>query len=227
MGQAVGNVLPLAVAIAVFPVPIIAAVLVLGSERGTAKGLTFVLAWSMGLAAIGAIALLLAGAADATDAGKPATWVNVLQLGLGLLLLVLAAKQWRGRPAADEEPRVPGWMRTIGDFTVAKSAGAGFFLTALNPKNVLLTVAAAAEIAEVEIPADQQVVVMVVFVLLASAGVLTPLLLAVALGDRSRQLLDRLRGWMARHNAAIMAVLFLLIGAKLIGDAVSGFSGRG
>jgi threonine/homoserine/homoserine lactone efflux protein len=225
MGQAVGNVLPLAVAIAVFPVPIIAAVLVLGSERGTAKGLTFVLAWSMGLAAIGAIALLLAGAADATDAGKPATWVNVLLLGLGLLLLVLAAKQWRGRPAADEEPPVPGWMRTIGDFTVLKSAGAGFFLTALNPKNVLLTVAAAAEIAEVGLPADQQAVVMVVFVVLASAGVLTPLLLAVALGDRSRQLLDRLRGWMARHNAAIMAVLFLLIGAKLIGDAITGFSG--
>jgi hypothetical protein len=30
---------------------------------------------------------------------------------------------------------------------------------------------------------------------------------------------------MARYNAAIMTVLFLLIGAKLIGDAISGFSG--
>jgi hypothetical protein len=29
---------------------------------------------------------------------------------------------------------------------------------------------------------------------------------------------------MARHNAAIMAVLLLVIGVKLIGDAVSGFS---
>ena len=37
-------------------------------------------------------------------------------------------------------------------------------------------------------------------------------------------LLDGLRGWMARHNAAIMAVLFLLIGAKLVGDAISGLS---
>ena len=37
-------------------------------------------------------------------------------------------------------------------------------------------------------------------------------------------MLDALEGWMARHNAVIMAVLFLLIGAKLIGDAVSGFS---
>jgi threonine/homoserine/homoserine lactone efflux protein len=115
-------------------------------------------------------------------------------------------------------------MRKMDDFTAAKAAGAGFALTALNPKNVLLTVAAAAEIAEVGISAGQEVAVMAVFVLVASAGVLTPLVLAVALGERSRALLDGLRGRMARHNAAIMSVLFLLIGAKLIGDAVSGFS---
>jgi len=36
--------------------------------------------------------------------------------------------------------------------------------------------------------------------------------------------LDDLKAWMGAHNAAIMAVLLLVIGAKLIGDAVSGFS---
>ena len=60
-------------------------------------------------------------------------------------------------------------------------------------------------------------------VLVASAGVLTPLLLSLVLGDRSRDLLDSLRRWMARHNAVIMAVLLLLIGAKLIGDAIASF----
>jgi threonine/homoserine/homoserine lactone efflux protein len=225
VGQAVGTVLPLAVAVAVFPVPVIAAVLVLGSDRGTAKGLAFVAAWCAGLAAVGAIALVLAGVADASEAGEPATWVDLLLLGLGLLLVALAVKQWRGRPSAGEETPVPGWMRTIGDFTIAKAGGAGFALSALNPKNVLLTVAAAAEIAEVGLPASQQVAVLLGFVLLASAGVLTPLLLSLALGDRSSEPLNRLRAWMARYNAVIMAVLFLLIGAKLIGDAVSGFSG--
>jgi threonine/homoserine/homoserine lactone efflux protein len=224
MGQALGNVLPLAAAIAIFPVPIIAVVLIIGSDRGRAKGLAFVLAWCAGLGAVGAIVLLLGGVFDGSDAGKPATWVNVLLLALGLLLLVASVKQWRGRPGAGEETATPAWMRTIGDFTMAKAAGAGFALTALNPKNVLLAAAAAAEIAEVGLPASQQVGVLVAFVLIASAGVLTPLVLSVALGDRSRELLDALEGWMARHNAVIMAVLFLLIGAKLIGDAVSGFS---
>lgn len=224
MGQALGDVLPLAVAVAIFPVPIIAMVLVLGSGRGRAKGLAFAVAWVIGLAAVGAIVLLLAATADASDSGKPATWVDVVVLALGLLLLALAVKQWRGRPRSGEEAPVPGWMRTVDDFTVAKAGAAGFALSALNPKNVLLTAAAAAEIAELGLPAGRQAVALVGFVLVASCGVVTPLVLSVTLGDRSRVLLEGVRGWMARNNPVIMAVLFLLIGAKLVGDAIAGFS---
>ena len=120
---------------------------------------------------------------------------------------------------------MPGWMRAIDTFTTAKAAGAGFALSALNPKNALLTVAAAAEIADVGLPAGQQLTVLLGFVIVASAGVLTPVLISLALGDRSDGLLGELRSRLARHNSVIMAVLFVLIGAKLIGDAVTGFSG--
>ena len=217
--------LPLAVAVAIFPVPIIAVVLILGTPHGKGKGLAFVLAWLVGLGAVGALVLLFAGALNASESGEPATWVNVVLLALGVLLLVLAAKQWRGRPRMGEETPVPGWMRAIDEFTIAKAAGAGFALSGLNPKNVLLTTAAAVEIAERGLRTGDQAAVLVGFVLIASVGVLSPLVLTLALGDRSRGLLEGLRSWMARYNAVIMGVLFLLIGAKLIGDAISGFSG--
>ena len=45
-----------------------------------------------------------------------------------------------------------------------------------------------------------------------------------ALGDRSGPILDRLKEWMAHNNAVIMAVICLIIGVKLIGDAIAGFS---
>ena len=81
-------------------------------------------------------------------------------------------------------------MRTMDDFTLVKAAGAGFALTALNPKNEMLTAAAAAEIVAVGLPTGQEVAVLVVFVVLASVGVITPLVVSLALGERSRELLD-------------------------------------
>jgi threonine/homoserine/homoserine lactone efflux protein len=224
LGEAIGETLPLAIAIAIFPVPIIASVLIVGSDCGRTKALAFVVAWAGGLAVVGAVVLLVAGVSDASDEGEPGTWVSVVLLLLGLFLFAAAVKQWRGRPNADEETTTPAWMRALANFTALKAAGAGFALSALNPKNLLLTVAAAAEIAELGLPASHELVALVVFVIIASAGVLTPLALSVALGERSRGLLEGLRAWMARYNAAIMAVLCVVIGAKLIGDAVTGLS---
>ena len=62
------------------------------------------------------------------------------------------------------------------------------------------------------------------FILIASIGVAAPVVITFAMGARSRDLLDRLKTWMSYNNAVIMAVLLLVIGAKLIGDAISGFS---
>jgi len=225
MSQALRYALPMAVAIAVFPIPIIAAVLMVGSDRGRVKGLAFVLAWCAGLAFVGALTLALADGADASDDGAPSTWAAVLLLVLGVLLLAAAIKQWRGRPRAGEETPTPGWMLTIDDFTTVRAGGAGLALSALNPKNVLLVVAAAVEIAGVGLPASQEITALLVFVAVASIGVLFPLALTVVLRDRSRQLLERVRVWMARHNAVIMAVLLVVIGAKLIADAVAALSG--
>jgi Sap, sulfolipid-1-addressing protein len=64
-----------------------------------------------------------------------------------------------------------------------------------------------------------------VFVAVASVGVATPVVIYFALGERSAKLLGELKGWMAANNAAIMAVLLLVIGTKLIGDGIGALSG--
>jgi hypothetical protein len=58
----------------------------------------------------------------------------------------------------------------------------------------------------------------------ATIGVGTPVAIYFALGDRSRDLLDGLKWWKAENNAVIMAVLLLVIGVELIGQAITGFS---
>jgi hypothetical protein len=79
-------------------------------------------------------------------------------------------------------------------------------------------------IAQTGIPAGEQAASLAVFALVASLGVGAPVVIFFALGERSRALLDRLESWLAQHNGAIMSVLLVVIGVKLIGDAISGFS---
>ena len=62
------------------------------------------------------------------------------------------------------------------------------------------------------------------FALIGTVGVAAPVVIYFALAERAGPVLDRLKSWMAQHNAVIMAVLCLIIGVKLIGDAIAGFS---
>ena len=225
MNEAIGNVIALAVAVAVSPPPVIAMVLLLGTQRSRTSGGAFLLAWLAGLAAVGAIVLLVSAGAGATaeSGDDPATWVSVLLVLLGLALIAYAAKQWRGRPRAGETVEPPKWMVAIDAFTPRKALAAGALLAAGNPKNLLLTVAAAAEIAETGLGGGEEAIAMAVFAAVGSFGVAAPFALRVMLGDRSRGPLDDLRSWMAANNAGIMAAVALVIGANVLGDGIAGF----
>ena len=178
----------------------------------------------LGLAVVGVIVLAIAEPAGPTSNGQPATWVNVLKLVLGLLLLLLAVKRWRGRPHGDAESATPKWMTTIEGFGPGKALLAGAVLAGASPKNALLAIAAAATIASIGIGAGEEAVAYLVFALIGTAGVATPVVIFFALRERAGTLLDGLKRWMLRNNAVIMAVLLLVIGAKLVGEAISGFS---
>jgi threonine/homoserine/homoserine lactone efflux protein len=222
MGDAIGQVLSLGVGVALSPVPIIAVVLMLGTRRARSNGPAFVLGWVAGLAVVGAIVLLAAGGADASEDGEPATWVDVVKIVLGALLLLVALRQWRGRPRAGEEAKMPGWMRTIDRFTPGRSLGVAAALSGINPKNFLLTVGAGAAISQTGAGTGAQIAALAVFIAIGTLGPGVPVAIYFALGERATRILDDLKAWMTAHNAAIMAVLCLVIGAKLIGDGISG-----
>ena len=71
------------------------------------------------------------------SAGRSAS--SVTKLVLGLLLLLVAVRQWRSRPHGDEPAALPSWMSAIDRVTPAKAAGLGVLLSAVNPKNLLLS----------------------------------------------------------------------------------------
>jgi hypothetical protein len=224
MGQAIGGSLPLAVGIALSPIPIIAVVLMLTSNRAKVNGLAFVLGWLLGLGIVGAIFLALAGTGQASKSGAPATWVSWVKIGLGILLLLIAVRQFRGRPHGGEEPQMPKWMATIDKTSPVGALGLAAALSGANPKNLLLAAGGAAAIAETGISGVQQAIAYVVFAVIGTLGVGIPVGIYVVLGVRSQELLARLKDWMTQHNAVIMTVLCVIIAAKLIGDGISGLA---
>jgi hypothetical protein len=130
----------------------------LGTQRARSTGPAFALGWLAGLTVVGAVVLVIASGSEPSSSGEPATWVGVLKLVLGLLFLLLAGKQWRGRPQPGQDAE------------------------------------------------------------------LAPLGIYFALGTEAKRILDDLKAWMGAHNAAIITVLLLVLGAKLTGDGIGGLS---
>ena len=221
MGQAIGGSLPLALGIAISPVAIISVVLMLTTARAKVNGPAFVLGWLLGLGVIGTIVLAIAGPSKASSSGGPATWVSWLKIVLGVLLLLVAIRQFRGRPHGQEQAPMPKWMGAIDNFKPPAALGTGALLAGANPKNLLLAIGGAAAIAQTGIGASQQAIAYLVFAVIGTLGVGAPVVVYFAMGKRSQQVLGSLKDWMAQHNAVIMSVLCLILGAKLIGDAIS------
>jgi len=224
MGQAIGGSLPLAVGIALSPLPVIAVVLMLTSRRARVNGPAFVLGWLIGLGIVGAIVLAVAGAGGASRSGNPAAWVSWVKIVLGGLLLLVAAHQFRGRPHGDDEPQMPKWMARIDTISPIAALGLAALLSGGNPKNLLLAISGAGAIAQTGIPGSQQAIAYLVFALVGTLGVGIPVGIYLAMGARSDKLLARLKDWLSAHNTVIMSVLCLVIAAKLIGDGISGLT---
>ncbi|HEY1689000.1 MAG TPA: GAP family protein [Solirubrobacteraceae bacterium] len=225
MGEAIGQVLTLGIGVALSPLPIIAVVLMLGTPRARSNSLAFLCGWLLGLAVVGALVLVISGSADASSKGAPATWVDVLKLVLGALLLGFALRTWHRRPTGEgDEAALPGWMQAIDSFTAPRALGLAALLSGVNPKNLMMTLGAATAIAQTGIGAGGQAGALAVFIAIGTLGPGLPVVLYFALGERAEQLLSSLKGWMAANNTTIMAVLCLLIATKLLGDGISGLS---
>lgn len=224
IGAAIGGSLPFALGVAVSPIPIIAVVLLLTTRRAAVNGTVFIAGWLTGLAVLGAIALSIAGPADASSSGAPATWVSWLKVALGAALILVAALQFRGRPGKGDRVELPKWLARVDDIKPLPAAGLGL-LAGLNPKNLLLAAGAAAEIAQTGISGAEQAIAYAVFALVGTLGVGTPVGIYLAMGARSEKPLSELKDWMAQNNTVIMAIICLIIGVKLIGDAITGLTG--
>ncbi|PRA83071.1 GAP family protein [Microbacterium sp. MYb66] len=223
MGTVIGDVLPLALGVAISPIPIIAAILMLLSPKARVTSVGFLLGWVIGIVAAVTVFTLLSSILPEQDPDASRPIRGVVQIVLGLLLFLLAFGQWRKRPKGGQEAALPKWMQAIDTVTFPVAFGLGFLLSAVNPKNLIMAAGAGTDIGGAALPVGSTVLVAVVYTLIASSTVLIPVVGYLVAADRLRAPLDALRGWLATENAVIMAILLLVIGISMIGKGIGSF----
>ena len=224
MGEVIGQLLPTAVGVMLSPLPIVGVILMLLSNKARVNGPMFLLGWLAGLAiVVGAVVAFVNPDKLNKSGGEPSTLNGILHLALGVLLLLLAVKQLKGRPKEGEVPEMPKWMAKMQDASPIFAFGMGAFLSGLNPKNLIFDIAAAAAIVAGDLSSSRQIVAVVVFMVLASLTIGIPVLWFLIAGESAKAKLDVLRGYLVQYNWVIMCVLFLVLGAKFIGQALPAF----
>ena len=208
--------LPMALAILVSSVPLMGVTLILMAQRRWPPVLAFLSGWAGGMAVVGGLTLVLSQPSAAAGDRGPVAWMGLLRAGVGLLLLVLAWRQWRARPREPGAATLPKWMDMVESLSTPKALGLGFALVAVNPKNLMLTVSGAMAIAASEATRSAHWAALGIFGLVATAGVASPVLVHWAAGERSAEVLAAMKDWIIRNNAVIVSTVLLLLGAVLL-----------
>ena len=134
-----GELIPLALVVALSPLSIIpAVVMVLHTDHPRPTGLAFMAGWLVGLAALTVIFVQVPHLVDGLGQESP-RWAPWVRIAIGVLLIVLAVGRWVTRNRAT---RPPALLNRLSRITPVGAAVAGFALSVANPKVVVMNAAA-------------------------------------------------------------------------------------
>lgn len=223
MGSVIGDILPLALGIAISPIPIIAAILMLLSPKAKGTSVGFLIGWVLGIVVAVVLFTLLSAIIPEQDQDASNPIAGTIKILLGAGLLFLALRQWRSRPKPGQDAALPKWMAAIDTMTAGRGFVLGFLLSAVNPKNLLMGIGAGVIIGTGGLTLGETTLAIVVFTVIAACTVAIPVIAYLVASERMAGPLESLRGWLVHNNATVMAVLLLVIGVVLVGKGIASF----
>lgn len=206
------GLIPLGLVISLSPLTVIPAVLVLQAPRPRPSGLAFLGGWLFSLAALTALSVAASGLLGGLDKAPP-RWSSWLRVVLGSLLIVYGIVKWFTRHGHSESP---GWMRSFSTITPTRAGLMGAALAAVRPDVALICVPAGLAIGGSGLGAGGDWLAAAFFVAVAASSVAVPILAYAAAGNRLDDTLVRLKDWMDKNNAALLAAVLVVIGAMIL-----------
>jgi threonine/homoserine/homoserine lactone efflux protein len=206
------DLLLIGLAITLEPFPVTAFILILSAEQGARKGLAFILGWLACLIVVIAAVVLVTGGNPPRPSTAPSTAALAVKLALGIVLILFAVRQWRrmGRPR-----KPPTWMARLDRLSLWAAAGLAAFL-----QPWALVAAGAATVTQAKLSSAADYLVLMLFVLLATASFLYLELYAAFAPAAAGARLERLRRWLDTHRDQVIIILSLLLGFWLAGKSI-------
>ena len=205
-----GELVPLALVVALSPVSIIPAVLlVLHTDHPRPTGLAFMAGWLIGLAALTVVFVAVPHLVDGLGESPP--WMPWVRIAIGALLTVAAVGRWVTRRRTTKPP---AFLDRLGKITPAGAAVIGFGLVVANPKVLVMNAAAGLIIGTAAVGVGVWLAV-AFYTALAGSTVIAPILSYVVAGERVDGQLERVRDWMQREHATVTAAILLIVGVLL------------
>ncbi|OBK47867.1 GAP family protein [Mycobacterium sp. 1081908.1] len=216
MASVLTKLIPLGVVIAVSPITVIPAVLVLHAPRPRPASLAFLGGWLVGMAALTAA---FVGASDLLGDlhQTPPTWASWLRVVLGLALIAFGIFRWLTR---HRQGKTPVWMRSFSKLTPLRAGVTGVVLTVVRLEVLILCAVAGLAIGTGGVGAVAGWVAGAVFVAVSSSTVAAPILAYVGASGRLDDALERLKVWMEENHAAMLAVILVLIGLLVLYNGI-------
>jgi threonine/homoserine/homoserine lactone efflux protein len=206
------NLLLIGLAITLEPFPLTAFILVLSAEKGTWKGLAYILGW------LACLVVVIASVVAATQNNppKPHTAPSdaalAVKLAIGMVLIVIALRKRRqmGRPR-----KPAAWMARLDRLSLLGAAGLAAFLQPWT-----LVAAGAATILEAKLTTPDSYLALIFFCLLATSSYLYLEVYATFAGASAEARLSQLRDWLNSHQDQVVIGVFLLLGLWLAGNSI-------
>ncbi|KLO27984.1 GAP family protein [Mycobacterium haemophilum] len=211
-GSVLTGLIPLALVIALSPLSIIPAVLVLQAPRPRRSSLAFLGGWLLGLAALTALFVAASGALGGLHKSPP-TWASWLRVVLGSALIMVGVLRWLTRHGRTESP---AWMRVFAAISPVRAAVTGAVLVVVRVEVLVICAAAGLAIGAGGLGVVGAWVVAACFVVVAASTVAIPVLAYAGAGHRLDDALARLKEWMEHNHAALLAAILMVIGVMVL-----------
>lgn len=219
MGEVIGESVPIAVAVAISPMHLLATILMLLTPRGQRRAGAFVFGRMLGTGLLLVLFSVVIGPVE-YSARLPGHVATLGKIVVGSVTLALAAGQWVRGLKRVTDPPAPKWMAGVASFSSWKAFGLGGVLSVASLKNLALCLAGGVVVGSVQLQLWQIILAIVIFMLVGSFLLAAMIVASVAAGPRMQAALEHWRDWLMLHQIAVLSLVLLVAGVVIVSMGV-------